>query len=469
MIANKILNKQITEQKIRQINILCVGDSFTQGVGSSGSDYSYPAQLQRYLSKKDNYDWQVLNCGVTGTNSSEIVNFLPRIFEHFLPNFLCVLVGINDSWNFNFTDQITSEPDLQVIEEKKEELIPWQLRFRTLRLIKMILKYFQDRKIVKEFLLKQKVENSPPNIGTSQNSIDSEIRLAYSLSAQKRIDQALNHAHKIKRKISDKPARHHLHLAWLFIHLREFRDAADEIKQYEKYFPDDLGEIDEITGNLLFEKFDYDMAQVYFKKVIAGYPEKTFSYRTLARIYSLQDDKLEQALTLLIQAYLIDEDGPQTKLYLSIVHSSAPFTLKRFTQTLDRLRQELKIDPNSYQQLYILAQTMIRRIATLTFLEKNLTKISALCGQNQVVPIFVTYPMYSPINQKIRDFCSDQNQLIIDGEDIFKELLKEERFEKYFVLDSHLNNEGYRILAEHIAQLLTTKASFYSEKRQIAN
>lgn len=53
------------EELTRPLRITCVGDSITQGVGSSNENlYSYPAQLQKILG--DSY--QVKNAGVSGSN-----------------------------------------------------------------------------------------------------------------------------------------------------------------------------------------------------------------------------------------------------------------------------------------------------------------------------------------------------------------------------------------------------------------
>ena len=507
LIQNKILNEQLLTQRAKnnkQINILCVGDSFTQGVGASSRDYSYPLQLQSYLNANSPYNWKVFNCGVAGTNSSELVNFLPRILDYYSPAYLCVLIGMNDSWNYNLVEKSMSNQTTNFVNNGRN-LIPWRLCFRTLKFFKMLLKYFKEIKIVKnclpnkntvknsfnsgyeknkdsedvqalfEYGIKLLSENRPQEaseiftkiISIAPDHLGAQIQLAYSLVAQKRSDEALSRAHLIRKTILDKPLIQHIHLAWFFMYIGEFQYAYNEINQYKKYFPGDLGLIYETLGNIAFETFDYGTAESYFKKVIKNYPQRTFSYRTLARIYSLKDNKLEEALKLLIQAYLVDKNATQTKLYLSIVHSSSPFTLERFMEILDKFKGELEIDLNSYNELRILCQTMIKRIGGEDILKKNLSTISALCLQRKVVPVFVTYPgpMHSSITQVIRDFCRQRNEFMIDAEKIFGSLLAENKFEKYFVADYHLNDEGYKILGERIGFFFIDKISSKTKEK----
>lgn len=492
LIQNKILNSRISRQEDKrngQINILCVGDSFTQGVGASDIEYSYPMQLQKYLNKNSHYNWRVFNSGVAGTNSSELVNFIPRLIDRYSPAYLCILIGMNDSWNLNLRNEAFFPSEPYPIIKKKSGLISWKLRFRTLRLFRMLLKYFQDIRLSKSSspnknIISKKTENikdlfesgkkllseNRPQeaievftkvITMAPDNLDARIQLAYSLVAQKRSAEAIQYAHSVRESISGKSLIQHIYLAWFFMFVGEFNHAYNEVEEYRKHFPADLGMIYEALANIAFETFDYNAAEYYFKKVIKDYPQKTFSYRTLARVYSLKDNKLDDALKLLIQAHLIDRNTDQTKLYLSIVHSSSPFTLEHFIKILEKFENEVNVDLTIHNELRLLCQTMIKRIGGDDVLRKNLAIISALCLQHKAVPLFITYPgpMHSSVSKVIRDFCLQRNKLMVDSEDIFKDLLVENKFEKYFVLDSHLNNEGYRILGEEVGKVIIARTS----------
>lgn len=107
---------------------------------------------------------------------------------------------------------------------------------------------------------------------------------------------------------------------------------------------------------------------------------------------------------------------------------------------------------------------MVKRVGGEEILNKNLYKISTLCLEKKVIQIFITYPMYASINNVIRHFCQKENEFMIDAEKIFNDLLKKDNFEKFFVHDSHLNNEGYGILSEELGKYIMNKVMSVQRK-----
>lgn len=80
--------------------VLCVGDSNTFGVRVAAAD-SYPGQLEamlRAVAPGDN-GWQVVNRGVPGQNTAQILDSLPELLESIDPEWVIVLAGLNNTWN----------------------------------------------------------------------------------------------------------------------------------------------------------------------------------------------------------------------------------------------------------------------------------------------------------------------------------------------------------------------------------
>jgi len=79
--------------------IMCVGDSFTRGIGApSGNDY--PLYLQKLFNEKQDKIVKVLNTSVAGKNSSQIMNTLPDEIKKARPDMLILLMGGANHWNF---------------------------------------------------------------------------------------------------------------------------------------------------------------------------------------------------------------------------------------------------------------------------------------------------------------------------------------------------------------------------------
>ncbi|MEZ5967086.1 MAG: SGNH/GDSL hydrolase family protein [Planctomycetota bacterium] len=75
--------------------ILCVGDSFTYGLGATGRAGSYPRQLEALLRARGDRS-AVVNGGWPGQSSREVLLRLPQQLLRHDPKLVCILVGIND-------------------------------------------------------------------------------------------------------------------------------------------------------------------------------------------------------------------------------------------------------------------------------------------------------------------------------------------------------------------------------------
>jgi hypothetical protein len=76
-------------------DILCVGDSFTYGLGATGEGGSYPRQLEALLRARGE-TVAVVNGGWPGQTSREVLLRLPEQLRRHRPRKVCVLVGNND-------------------------------------------------------------------------------------------------------------------------------------------------------------------------------------------------------------------------------------------------------------------------------------------------------------------------------------------------------------------------------------
>jgi len=75
--------------------LLCVGDSFTYGLGATGQAGSYPRQLEALL-RENGGAATVVNGGWPGQSSREVLLRLPEQLARHRPARVCILVGIND-------------------------------------------------------------------------------------------------------------------------------------------------------------------------------------------------------------------------------------------------------------------------------------------------------------------------------------------------------------------------------------
>ncbi|GJM20174.1 MAG: hypothetical protein DHS20C15_00890 [Planctomycetota bacterium] len=87
-----------------ELVVLCVGDSNTFGLGVHAQ--SYPSQLRARLAERYRAPVQVVNRGIPGSNSAQVLDGLradltplePDV-EAIVPDLVLILAGINDAWN----------------------------------------------------------------------------------------------------------------------------------------------------------------------------------------------------------------------------------------------------------------------------------------------------------------------------------------------------------------------------------
>jgi lysophospholipase L1-like esterase len=114
--------------------VLCVGDSFTYGLGASDDAHAYPARLEaRLRAAPIDGRWRVANGGVPSRNSRDVLLELPRQFLRERPHFVVVLVGANELW---------SRPERADIDAAARDaglgVSTWRPTWRTKKLVQVL-------------------------------------------------------------------------------------------------------------------------------------------------------------------------------------------------------------------------------------------------------------------------------------------------------------------------------------------
>ncbi len=78
--------------------ILCLGNSFTYGVGAP-PEKSYPVQLQELFTQKSPVKVQVINAGQANINTSYQLNHLEETLDRYHPDLVILQTGEPNKWN----------------------------------------------------------------------------------------------------------------------------------------------------------------------------------------------------------------------------------------------------------------------------------------------------------------------------------------------------------------------------------
>ncbi len=124
----------------RAFTILCLGDSFTEGVGAP-EEMSYPRQLERLLQRKFGAGaYRVINEGRLGYNTRMVLERVDRehLLERYRPQLVLLLLGGANSWNLEGYERDVGPLRLSLLEGL-------QRTSRALRLAALMLERLQHQ------------------------------------------------------------------------------------------------------------------------------------------------------------------------------------------------------------------------------------------------------------------------------------------------------------------------------------
>lgn len=116
--------------------VLCVGDSYTYGIGSSSPETSYPGALKRLLAARG-HPHEVVNGGWPGQSSRDV---LLRLHNQLRPEtrVLCVLIGTNDTWRH---PEPLARTDLEVLAGGGDDTHGFEFTWRTGKLLALLTRF----------------------------------------------------------------------------------------------------------------------------------------------------------------------------------------------------------------------------------------------------------------------------------------------------------------------------------------
>lgn len=137
--------------------------------------------------------------------------------------------------------------------------------------------------------------------------------------------------------------------------------------------------------------------------------------------------------------------GSETEPYLGILDTYSFCNRKVDERALLLLRHGPSLDKR-LNNLAQLSEPSLR-ILTIKAMTEDISNIINLCQNKKVPLLFLNYPSggYIPMIDILR------NQWFLDLETYFKQKLQCDRCSRYFTDSIHLNQVGYEIMAQHIA------------------
>lgn len=424
IISNKYAKPGIInpENKIPQNNeyrILCAGDSFTYGVGA-GFDHSYPAYLEKFLSQKiSNKKITVFNFGIPGTNTTCILRKFKNDILQTQPQCVILMAGLNDLKHFSGVELSAAWP---------KSLRKSILNLKTIKLINIIQHNFRQKMLsFKINHLKSKSLNK--NFSSEQAQ---KLLLKANLLRKK---GKFKQANKIyKKAFAASPIKTKVLLEWgrNYVFLDKLKEALFIFAHVIELDNNNKAVYEEIE-NIFTKKKMQGKAVEFYSWLLTKHQDNMIIKQNLSHHMVLQADRafISKDYDEVMRSY-----GEAFSVYPENEDIFKRIAYKETSWYPENLIEEKLAKHNTMQKL----------------IENNLKEIVKICKQNNIKLIFVGYPRVTPI--AVKKIGKQHNIMLISLVPIFDRFIGSSLESEYFTSDGHCSKEGYKLVAETIAEKL---------------
>lgn len=380
--------------------ILCLGDSYTFGIGVDYQD-SYPRHLENILDENPPKirRFKVYNLGIPGSNSSQLANNLQCNIDKYNPDLLIVMTGRNDLWNFADINTFSLLDHLRL--------------YKLVRIIGVN--------------LKDKIQNKMTNIAIAKTNSTDHCKVKNK---------------NIKRKNITPEADQQVVIGHNLFEQGRFNLAKKCFLKALQFDPNNVG-ANRHLGTIYREEAKYELAEKCLKEALAQNEEyeDLSAYLELGMVHQVQR-KYKLAKGELKKAVL---DSDLT--YLALNELLLLYKNKEeFYKDIEDFRRGIK-DKDILAKIDRLLRFQKDEEFIYTMMSRNLIKINKISKKNNVRILLQTYPTLDTITKNICKMAEEYHIPLVDNRLIFHK-------KDFFVGDGHCNTEGYRIIAQNTYRTL---------------
>lgn len=479
--------------------VLCVGDSFTFGMGASAYDQSYPAQLERMLNATPGSDrWKVLNFGKPGMNSWEVRRFLDEWIRLARPTYVCLLIGDNDSWNAAYAKAVSTDTGPNVVLPRSPAR--WAWKYRTGVLLGLLTHNLRQNfgngpaDTAQPIVVTQgralDGQDPPPRsqdttddlwtlgeyffheaedyrraeaafaqlLAEEPTHLDARIRWAQIAHKQHRVGEALETAASVWQELmgaEDTPPQT-LHALATFYSQLGNRPTARQIAQ--QALREDPQRVDTILflARLETDEGNFELAIPFVELALSLDPRNPLAYRERLFLQTRLRDDMEQAYRDAVTSYQLshDEDASRDDIALLLLISAiGPEAFDQILLDNAATRADADVLRHRFAELHDRHQ----RNDTAQ-LQQNLEVIAAICRGHDLPLFFLGYPSLGTheVTVVAKTVAARTSSPFIDVGGHLNSMVEQQGLplDHFSSRDGHANDAGYRELAHLTADQL---------------
>lgn len=402
--------------------IICLGDSFTEGYGSSKGN-AYPDVLQNLLNSESQINYIVANFGQSGKNTTQIKDEFFRYLDNHTPELVVLMAGSANYWNYyGFEDH--------------NKFI---YQIRTFKLIKLLWN---------ELFVKTKFcDYTRPLFYTEEDYVKNRSEFHESIKNNS-TGRSLMEPNDTLSFYSDRDLIYHkiLYDENICSDTAFVSDLSTDLQQL--YYIAVIAKVGEDVSINYFNS-DYFRALYYYAKsfLVNAELRKKYLYLSVNEFPYLEDVYYQ----LLRSNYILPvlpKDFNQNRVCIA---DSMDFYRVKFGEEIDVSKlEDVKIVESN--------ELNIETKKINIWVKNDLEDIILRCREKGIKIILMTYPfkyeepLYWPVNDIIRELSVLYNIKLIDNFEIFKK--NNSDTETLYVSDGHCNNKGYELMSKEVFNVL---------------
>lgn len=398
--------------------ILCIGESTTF---SGVPEHSYPFQLENILNQRNlGVKFRVINEGILGVDSGIILANLKDNLNEYAPDIVVTMIGVNDGKNDRSGDTGVLKNDGPVNSVVKKT--------KVFKLINHIWLHANSK------YTKEKNERDYSRLDPALASL---MRQAY-----KHIDKfEFKEAEQILFKAMAVDPNHssiYSSLGGIYAYNAQMDLAIQYLKKAIVLDPKNEEAYSQLSMRYFYAQ-QYSSAIETILEMIKNIPDSDEAYEKLAQIYFKQKEygKLEEVLKI------ADEKFPDSLIFNKL-WASYYLMNGKIQESESRFAKAARLEEKYLSPLTI----------------ENYRRIKESVLERGIKLVSVQYPLrkLEPLKKMLGE---EGGVVFVDNEKIFKDAVKNESYEQYFVDNfagdfGHLSTYGNKLIAENIAEEIIT-------------
>lgn len=432
----KNIEKQIKKDVKTKDVIICVGDSFTESIGSTdGNDY--PSQLERIINRDTNHHYTVLNFGRSGKNTAQIALEVPAYIKNYKPGLIVLMAGSANYWNYWGY-------------EKSGTVAP--LRFVTFfKLLIQNLKYKRSENLFKpeEYIIRRdEYLNSLKNSEFEETPVLKAIRTHDFDVIDKCIDSCQKNKCLIEKDIFNLVYFSSLmgKAGYYDSLLDSIQEMSDRMKLYLL-----LSGRGKNLNSLKISDFPYGYQAVYY--YFREKKKHRFDQNVLQNCLRLNpyfEDAYFQLYNLGYKYISLPED--YNKRCFSVMDTI------RFYKYLFGIESSIQGFHNANIEENLEGSLDSKKIDQ--WVARDIENIIDLCKTNGIEVVLMNYPLkysttyFCPVNNVLKETAEKYHIPFVDNAEVFDNITIER--DSYFISDGHCSDKGYELISKSIYRVISS-------------